>query len=545
MRKLILLLMLLCLNFGCQAEAEELKELEASLSSGVDSIQEIEVSSLDTIAVDTTEVSTDECDSMENDDISENEKFKYNHTINLENKLEINHEKVNEAISIGYESIIEELDIYTYVPNENDTISYLSQNSSFELGESLSHRGFEGLEVIYQRSQYVWEDFFGDLDATELTREITVKLKGMSIYETDIVDDYEKYYRFFDEKKGIYYEVTDLMMGNFTDPNSVLTKNVTGMSCNYLAIEGLVPPSYNPLHIEEEESKEYYITSLNDRPCLFIGSSKNDKWYQRWIDIEYGLVIKELVFDSEGLLIDRKIAISVEKKEITDESFYEPNDIEFKDISLYIFIADGGDVDTLKGAIYNHFPDKDFGLKLSSNDNHVITLYSTGISEMTPSIEDVVYSSQHTNDDGVTTRIREISDGRYYTIHDGLKIIEIYDKSCYEKKFFNFNDVGLLEVESTEKGMNYTFYDGNNISVSALYDVYEYIIELGVVVTINVYQVENIKDNIPIGDSRSYTYDFIEFDESVYDESCLDTYEIRDHGEGSFNDGEFRPFWYE
>lgn len=514
---LILSILCLCLVVGCSDDKEILTEIPNE--------------------VDISEVSVEP--TSEREDV-----FKYIETMAVVSNFEVDEKKVSDAVSKGFESPFTELDLYHYSPNADDTIQYTSQKSSFELGESLRHEGFGSLEIVYERTQYIWDDFFDELDVTEITHDVSVSLKGSSIYESDVVDDYEKYYRYFDESIGIYYEVTDLMMGNFSDPNSELTNQITGMSCNYQAINGLVPPSYNPFLLENDEhSIQYFITSHEDKPCVFMTSIYNGKLYKRWIDIEYGILVKELVFDSDGLIVDKKVLLSLEEKDIESAVFAEP-DIDYKDITLYIFVADGGDVTTLSDAMYHHFPDGDFGVRLTSAENQ-LTFYSTGLSQSTPSVDDVVYVSYHTNDAGETSRIRRIQDSRIYTIHDGLKMMEIYDKSCYEKKFFNFSDVGLLSVVKTENGMNYTFYDSNNISVSSLYDVYEYVIENGVIQMINTYQIESINDNTPIRDVTSYTYEFIEFDESAYDESCLDTYKIIDRGEGSINDGESRPFWYD
>lgn len=460
-----------------------------------------------------------------------------------------NEEKVERAMELGYESPKELLDIYRYTPKSSDVLQFTSQDSSFELGESLVHSGFHSLEVVYKKYQYMCDEFFGDLDVTEYSREITVSLKGESIYEADIVDDYEKYYRYYDENKGLYYEVQDLMMGNFTDPNAELTNKKIGMVCNYASIDGIEAPTYNPLILEnDEEGLNYYITSFDDKPCVYIETLFNEKVYKKWVDIQYGVVVKELVFDSEGLLIEKSVAVSIVDKDYEDSIFFEPKDIEYKDITMFIFMAEGGPVDTLYDAVYNTIPNDRTGIKLIGNNDSTITFYTKGIYEgMVGDLEldDVFYISYHTNSSGETSRIREIKDDRYYTIHDGMDIVEIFDESCYEKKFFNFSEVGLLNVEVSNDTKYYTFYDPNNISVSGLYNVYEYVIEDNKFASINCYEIESITDNEPVRDIVTYTIEMIPFDESVYDESCLDTYKIIDHGEGSFNDGEYMPFWYE
>jgi hypothetical protein len=136
-------------------------------------------------------------------------------------------------------------------------------------------------------------------------------------------------------------------------------------------------------------------------------------------------------------------------------------------------------------------------------------------------------------------------DDRFYTIIDDLKTIEVYDESCFEQKFFNFEEVGLIGVSETDSQMIYTFYDPKNLSVSGLYQIYEYVIEDKKIVKINTYMLENIMSQEKLGEEISYTIDFIPFDKSIFDESCMTTYEMIDHGEGSINDGEHMPFWLE
>ena len=80
--------------------------------------------------------------------------------------------------------------------------------------------------------------------------------------------------------------------------------------------------------------------------------------------------------------------------------------------------------------------------------------------------------------------------------------------------------------------------------MSALYDVYEYVIEDNEISKIITYMVESLTDTEKIGETVSFEISFIDFDEDVYDEN-LDDYEIIDYGENSFNDGEYMPFWYQ
>lgn len=442
----------------------------------------------------------------------------FKQSISISPIYSINKEKVNEAIDMGFPSPTNELDLYSYTPNNRDAIQYNSQKSSFELGESIRHNGFDGIEVVYERTQYKWNCFFDDLDVSEDTHNITVNLKGNSIYEADIADEYSKFYRYYDENKGLYYEVQDLMMGNFIDPDAVLTNKRIGMSCNYKTIYGLTEPTYNPLVLENnEESVNYFITVIDDKPCIYVETLLDEKLHKKWIDINYGVIVKELIFDNEGLLEEEKIAVSITDKDIDNSLFVEPKDVEYRDITMFIYLLSGGSVETFFEGIFNTIPEENIGIKLVSS-NTVVNIYCNGIKEGMLGdvmLDDSVYVTQYTDANGVTNRIRRIKMDRFYTIHDGLEKIEIYDKSCYEQKFFNFTNVILLSVKKNEDNITYAFYDPNNISVSSLYTVYEYVIGNDMVLSINTYEIESITDNKPLREKTTYTIELTKFDESV------------------------------
>lgn len=476
--------------------------------------------------------------------ITDSETAVFIETINIDPILSVNEEKIAIAFEQGVESPLSQIDRYQYTPKDSDVINFDPQISTVQLKDSLKHKGFDGLEVTYDKTGYKWNDFFGDLDYLQYSRNITVNLSGKSIYEADIVDDYQRYYRYFDENKGLYYEVNDFMVGNFLDENADLTNERTGNCCNYNGIEGIEAPTYNPLSLQNgEEAGSYFITMLDNKPCVYIETLLDDKFHKKWIDIEFGLLVKELVFDNEGLLLEKKVASSIIKKDIDDSVFIEAKDVEYKDITLFVFSITGGDMETIFEAVDNTIPTSETGILLRSDSGSEVTIYTSGMDDM--KLDDEIYYSKVSLDSGEVRTIREILDNRFYTICDELEIVEIYDKSCNEKKFFNFEDVGLVSVKIVEDSKIYIFYDPNNISVSGLYDVYEYVIENGEFEEINYYQIENVTINEAIGDVITYNVSLIDFDENVYDDSCMDTYKIIDRGENSFDDGEYMPFWYE
>jgi hypothetical protein len=161
------------------------------------------------------------------------------------------------------------------------------------------------------------------------------------------------------------------------------------------------------------------------------------------------------------------------------------------------------------------------------------------------SLKQHLYVTKYIKNDGTELTIKNIRDDRFYTIIDELKTIEVYDESCFEDKFFNFEDVGLIGVSEIDNRMVYTFYDPKNLSVSGLYRIYEYVIEDKKIAEINTYMLETIMSQVKLGEETSYTIGLIPFDKSIFDESCMTTYETIDHGKGNINDGEHMPFWME
>jgi len=525
-----------------QTEAETATEVEA------ETITEGEIETVTDVENKTENITkVDNSNNQQNTDSLENKDDKtpvFVENIIIDPIFSYNEEKVAIAVEKGFESPVSQIDRYDYTPKESDTINFTSEKDSLGLEESLKHKGFSGLEVIYDRTQYKWRDFSGDLDVTESKRNITVKLKGESIFETDILDDYQKFYRYFDENKGLYYEVSDFMVGNYLDENAELTNERTGNCANYNGIEGLQAPTYNPLVNQKgEEAINHYITVLNDKPCVYIETIFNENLHKKWIDIESGVLVKSLVFNNEGLIIEKKVATSLTKKDIDDSVFAEPRDIEFKDITLFVFSFVGGDVETIFFAFNALFPGGETGVVLTSDTGSQETIFTRGIDDV--KLKDPIYYSKITLDSGDERTIREIKSDRFYTVCDELETVEIFDKSCHEKKFFNFEDVGLMDFKTVGDSTIYTFYDPNNISVSALYGVYEYVIENDEFSKINYYQVQNIAVNEPIRDVITYEISLIDFDEKVYDESYMDNYKIIDRGENSFDDGEYMPFWYQ
>lgn len=563
MKKVLYLLLVICLFVGCTARTEE-KSIPSDTTETSQLVQE--TSQLGQVTSQIAQVtSTEEASSSiaeENmtveavtEPTTEKVVDQTKGAVGLEEpKLigsilcfsampDIDQEMINKVRDLNFKGPQGDVDIYYYTPKPGDVVSYQYSDESKVRLDSLRHKGFSGLEVIYEHHLYTWDEFMGDISYTEIIKEIIARLKGNSIYEEDRFD-YATNYKYYLESKGVYYEVNEVLLGDLTGPKEALTKRREGMSCNYPGLEGIKKPTYNPFVMDKDEViMNAYITMLDAKPCVYLEVKSTEKLFKKWISIQHGVLIKEEVFDHRGIQVEDKFATSLKTKAIDDSVFYEPMDIAFKDITLFIYRSEGGDVDTLWEGFDNTIPDKKTGILLSEDNGEEKRIYTGGIDSSGMKLQEAMYVTTYLKEDGTELTVRQMVADRIYTIVDDLETVEIYDESTFEEKFFNFSDMGLIGVKDTEKGKIYTFYDPNNISVSEMYDVYEYVVEDKKIVKINTYMVDSILSKEKYGEEASYRIEIVPMDENVWDNSCMNTYKIIDHGQGSVNDGEHMPFW--
>lgn len=474
--------------------------------------------------------------------VNKNKPVKFEKTI-----WSFDEEKIAKAVELGFPSPFETYEKTSQTPSNKDVINFDVNASGESFFSSITHKGFTGLEITYNRHQYQWNDFFGELDYTDYDRNITVNLKDESIYEADIVDDFEKYYRYYYENEGIYYEVTEMMMGNYTDKPENLTKNVLGKSCYYKGIDGLIEPTYNPFILEKEEViNDCYITSLDSVPVIYLESTYNDRLYKKWISPQYGVTLKELIFDSEGLIVDSKIVTNIVEKSIDDSVFFKPNNVDYNDITLFIYSFEGGNIEPLKEALVNTLPEQNFSMVLKNSLGDELILHAGGY-DGDQALDTPVIISKATDLNGAEITLRSYFDGNYYiTICDEKKIVEKYASSCFEMKFFDFKRTGFIGVKEDDDSIIYTFKNMCKGSVSGFLEFYEYEVDKNTnsISKISAYHKEELNSDKICGDVIEYEIlEFGEADESLFD--IPNNYKIIDHGENSHNDGEHMPPWYE
>lgn len=455
-------------------------------------------------------------------------------------------DKMTKASEKGFEVPFASIQKADYNPSLEDAIHYDPNLSDEAFYQSIKYSGIEGIEIIYDIDKLTWNDFFGDLDYSQYESVKTVDLKGNSIFEAEIMDEYEQYFRYYDENEGVYYEVSELMMGNFTDPNATLTKNVMGNSCFYRGISELVAPTYNPFILEKKDQVlSCQITTLNGEPVVYMAKEVDGELREEWVSVKYGVVVKQLVFNEEGLLKRSSIATSVETKLMDETIFNKPDDVDFRDITLFVFSLTGGDTKTLAEAVENTISKEPHSMMLQSTTGKKRIIHSGGLDEM--ALDQPLYLSKSESMEGdERTLIQYRNEADFYTVCPELKTAEIYENSCFEMRFFDFEKVGLYGVTETEDLKSYTFYDNHVDSVSGMIRFYEYVIDQAQnkIIDVKVYSKESLTDDEIVGEISDYKIVEIgEVNEKLYE--IPSDYKIIDRGENSNNDGENMPFWYQ
>ncbi len=223
--------------------------------------------------------------------------------------------------------------------------------------------------------------FFDDLDYSFFTHLLEVTLKGDNIYEYDYVDEMDKTHRYYDvDEGGVYYEVYDLLLGSSNDDPEDLVEKKMGNSCVYAGIDGFVPPSENPLQYQYGEViLDSYMTTIDGDEVLLVISKYNDYLRKRFIDMKIGIVVKEVLFDEVGLIKDHKIMTRLSHSDIDESVFEKPSDVEYKDITLFLYsLEGGGDMESLILGLENTLPEEDFSLTLVGDNESNIIIHAEG-----------------------------------------------------------------------------------------------------------------------------------------------------------------------
>lgn len=470
-------------------------------------------------------------------------------TIGQDTGFTFDEDKISAAVDMGFPSPVGELTVIDYSPSDSDAIQFNKDLTGIKLFESARHTGFKGIECHYDKRQLMWDDFFGDLDFTEYTRTLEQSLSGLNIYEKDTVDENEIYHRYYDHNEGTYYEVGELMMGNFTDENAKLTKKWTGMSCTYKGMEGLQPPTYDPLVLKDNLTQvvSASISEMNDEPVFFYDFITPDTYTQNWISIAKGIPVKTIVFDQDGLVKEIRTLTYAQEKSIEASTFIQTFDVDFTDITLFIYNAENGNVlKTLGDATIDLLPEQPFSMILSGSNGSSIEIHCGGLDDM--SLDTALYLSKARDINGNTVTLRSYYKNEYVTICEEKEMVTIFGSSAMEQKFFDFERTGFVGHRTEDHKAYFTFKNLGKGSVSGFVEFYEYEIDISsdapTFIQVNVFHKESISDDVIYGDVISYTVEsFGQADESLY--FFPETYTVHDYGEDSHDDGEHAPAWFQ
>lgn len=453
-------------------------------------------------------------------------------------------EKIKEAVSKGMPDPRELVVEASYKPKTLDIVGFDYSLKDEALFASLKHKGFEGVEVTYEKTEYSWSDFFDNIEYFGSESDLTIILKGDNIYELEVYDEFSKNYRYHLAEDGIFYELSEIMMGAYDQDPSTYTKKEMGYSCYYGPIDP--KPSHNPFILQSGETiLKCMITEVQNKAMIYIETELNEDLHKKWIDIENGLLHKELVFDSDGLLESKKELKSYSLITVDDSIFIAPKHVDYKDITLFIFALEGGDIETFAEAVENTLPSKPFSMTLESDEDEYIVHCGGFDDDM--SLDNPIYLYTGKDKNGDELHFKTFRKGpRFNTVVEEKRLVVQYDTSCFEKKFFDFAKAGLRDVVRTDTEAIYSFENIHKGSISGMIEFYDYTVDLNTrkIKHVAVYMKENRKDKDAYGPVMVYSVGaFGEADESLF--SVPMTYKVIDHGSGSHNDGEHVPEWYE
>ncbi len=423
------------------------------------------------------------------------------------------------------------MDLYTYIPKEEDAVNFTNSNSSEELFSSIILKPFKPQQYHRTRNTYEWtngEPITWSYDALTM-------LKGKNYFEEEIrVDDkLEISNRWHNEAEGLYYKKTRTSEDGSTDETgNIIYSSASFEVTNYSLIPEYAP-SFNPFILTPDEKLIFAcVTAENDKPFIYLEILGTEEFKKEWIDIATGIITKSEKYNEKGEL---KELSKVEKWELADvaidyvPSYYDHN--EYLDTTLMTMtLKDKLDpsipefFEAIRKSIYDYNDEStgEFtGIELKS-DNTQYSLYYQFTTESINSISiiDPVYVYTDFEDRKVRTMYRD----KFYTICDEEESFTAYDYSCDRKKFFDLMSTVYLGQKNEGNTKEYLYYDLSNYDISRTHDVYGYVIEDSTLKEIRLYHVESFLNADTSKPAQTFTLKYIDYDDSVYDESFMENY---------------------
>ncbi|WP_432401531.1 hypothetical protein [Wukongibacter sp. M2B1] len=459
-------------------------------------------------------------------------------------------EKIKAAAAYGFPSVYEEVSRVDYQPKDTDILQYDSNLSGISLFKSIKYFEFNNIVIKYNHKKIEWSEMFDGLDYFDMEKSLTVSLKKDNIYEEEVIDEFVKNYRYYRADHGICYEVSEVSLGSTIEEAKTAKKRRTGICCYIDAIESTDNQGYKSIYLSKNESLiDCQITELNSNPVMYLEKlSRNNgdkKLIKEWVSIKDGVSLQKYIFSSEGLPEVIRTASSIIYQELDDSIFIEPDDVEFKDITtfLYAFLDDG--FSDIEKGLKNTLLKEPFSLILTGRNGEKMTIYTQGDSDGDTLGQIAIVRAVH---DSKKEEIELIGfyDGEYYnTVIPSKKIVERYSSSYEHLKLFDFKNTGFREKKDLGETIIYTFEDLGKGSVSGLRRFYEYEIdkENMKLIKISIYNKEFFKDSEIIGDKNEYILsELMKGNMEIF--KIPDDYKIYTNRMGEHNDGEHYPIWW-
>ncbi|MDF1616870.1 hypothetical protein [Petrocella sp. FN5] len=435
---------------------------------------------------------------------------------------------------------------------EKDTLSYDGRLKGLELFQSVVHKGFDQLKIIYETQTYNWTEFFGEYNYSLQEEERIVYLKGKNIHEAVLTNPMAKQYRYYREDHGMHYEVSELVMDSMDEASDqdATERNVKkfGMCSYFDVFLDINPPSHNPFLLEKDMFVvDCRISTIEDEPVIYIEKSmrveNGHKLIKEWVSIKDGIVIKRESYNEKGVIEKLEVAKAVSYEAIEDQIFFEPTDVDYKDLTFFIYLYDEENKKEFQEAFRNTFIDEPFSMALINLDTkEKLKLYSTS-GEM----KQVLIESTASNAAGKSMKafyFRDVNADYFTTIIPELKLIEHYRSSVVDMKWFAFEALGFRGRRVDDGKAVFTFQDLGMGGVHDYYTFYDYSIDLksGKFVQIDSYLKESLKGKEVPGYRKRYVLSELKKESiDIFDQ--LGGYKEIKHE--THYDGEHPPSWWD
>ena len=448
---------------------------------------------------------------------------------------------IEKSLELGYPSVYEVPETMDITSNYYRTLTFTNELKGQALYDSFTHNGFEGLNFITTTLDTNWSGM-GELVSDNFIKETNyITCNEGYIYEYTYVNDYEQYYEYTNPENLMYYQVQDFLEGNINDPDSI-SHNLTGGQQSLQPYKPGDRPTYNPLLLTNFERLSYITLSrYNDEDILYLEKISDEGLTKQWISLRYGVILKEELFNTEGLSTRVKEGKFHQNLSVQEGTFDQPN-IEYKDYTmLFYFLTYENALGSLLDSLNNTFDQSAYSFDLVSNNETAYTFHVEDY-EDNGKFTKYGYVTKRTDSQGnLVELVNMYQDNLFYTIAHSMNVASAYKISTARLMMFEFEDLNLVSIVTNGTTDTYTFNNPINdrFSVSGMYEYYEYNVneETSEIIDIRIILKDSPFSNDEV---RASSYTIENF--GSYDEELLilpDDYSIQNPDEGEYYDGEY------